>query len=173
MHNGQCTIPMRRIVVWGLETRRSHLIWFGSTQPRTRYGHLRQWSAISYSYNFSDGNVYAMNTSTGSSLWDVCQDGAVRQHLSPSTVELPNFGSMDDKLHAVNALNGSLIWSYVTGNDIIPGRCRRICLRRLIGWKGLCSERRERLLAMELHHGRRRRRWQWSTSGRWIISLRR
>ena len=64
----------------------------------------------------NDGNVYALNASTGSTVWTYATGGEVRS--SPSVVAgTVYFGSMDNKVYAVSASTGSLIWSYLTGND--------------------------------------------------------
>ena len=103
----------------------------------------------------NDGNVYAMNASTGSSLWTFATGGEVRS--SPAiNGGIAYFGSMDDKVYAVNALTGSLVWSYVTGNDtdsspVVVGGSVFI---GSLDPQRLRLERGERLLAVELHHGR-------------------
>jgi len=64
----------------------------------------------------SDGNVYALNGSTGSMVWTYATGGEVRS--SPAVVAGTVYvGSMDNRVYALSASTGSLIWSYVTGND--------------------------------------------------------
>lgn len=63
----------------------------------------------------SDGNVYALNASTGTTVWTYATGGEVRS--SPAVVAGTVYvGSMDNKVYALSASTGSLIWSFVTGN---------------------------------------------------------
>jgi len=63
----------------------------------------------------NDGDVYALNASSGTTVWTYATGGEVRS--SPAIVAgAVYFGSMDHNVYAVNASTGSLIWSFVTGN---------------------------------------------------------
>ncbi len=65
----------------------------------------------------NDGNVYALNTSDGSSAWHYKTGGAVVS--SPSVVNnIVYVGSKDHYVYALNASDGSLIWRYKTGNAV-------------------------------------------------------
>jgi len=65
----------------------------------------------------SNGNVYALNASSGSEIWSHATNGEVRSSPSISG-GMVYVGSMDNKVYALNALNGSLVWSFTTGNYV-------------------------------------------------------
>ena len=66
-------------------------------------------------------------------------------------------GSLDDKVYALNATTGALIWYYTTGAGLfVAGGGQRGGLRRLRGPQGVRPQRRHRRPDLVLHHRLRR-----------------
>jgi outer membrane protein assembly factor BamB len=62
----------------------------------------------------SDGNVYALNASTGTYIWNYTTGGPMDS--SPAVTDgKVCVGSSDNKTYCLNASTGALIWSYTTG----------------------------------------------------------
>ena len=65
-----------------------------------------------------DGNVYALNASTGAYLWNYTTGGVVDS--SPAVVGGKVFvGSDDQYVYALNASTGVLVWSYLAGGAVV------------------------------------------------------
>lgn len=65
----------------------------------------------------SNGNVYALNVTSGSQVWSYSTSGEVRS--SPAVVGgMVYVGSMDYNVYALNATSGSRVWSFATGNYV-------------------------------------------------------
>jgi beta propeller repeat protein len=64
-----------------------------------------------------DGNVYALDASTGTQIWSHATGGSVES--SPAVVDGMVFvGSYDSNVYALNASTGTLIWNYATGSVV-------------------------------------------------------
>ena len=71
-------------------------------------------NGVAYSGS-DDGNLYALNASTGAKLWSFATGGDVDS--SPAVVNgVVYFGSRDDNVYAVNASTGAKLWSFATGS---------------------------------------------------------
>ncbi len=65
----------------------------------------------------ADGNVYALNASTGAKLWSYATGGEVES--SPAVANgVVYVGSDDDNVYALNASTGAKLWSYTTGSIV-------------------------------------------------------
>ena len=69
-----------------------------------------------------DGNLYALNASTGQKMWSF-STGGVQPVLDAPAVELGvvYIGSYDGVLYALNAATGKQLWSFATGSNPIVG----------------------------------------------------
>lgn len=69
-----------------------------------------------------DGNLYALNASTGERLWSF-STGSVQPILDAPAVAagVVYIGSYDGILYAVNANTGQRLWSFVTGSNPVVG----------------------------------------------------
>ena len=79
----------------------------------------------------TDGNVYALNASTGTLLWSYTH-WRLAVYSSPAVANgVVYVGSDEDTVYALNASTGALLWSYTTGS---------VCdfLARRGEWGGLC-----------------------------------
>ncbi len=69
-----------------------------------------------------DGNIYAMNATTGTKLWNYTTDLGFFGNAVSSSPAVANgvvyFGSDDDNVYALNAVNGDYIWSYNTSAPV-------------------------------------------------------
>jgi outer membrane protein assembly factor BamB len=64
-----------------------------------------------------DGNVYALNASTGALLWSFPTGNAVDS--SPAVANgVVYIGSGDNNVYALNASTGALLWSFPTGSSV-------------------------------------------------------
>ena len=64
-----------------------------------------------------DGNVYALNASTGATLWSYATGGVV--YSSPAVANgVVYVGSGDGNVYALNASTGAKLWSYTTGSYV-------------------------------------------------------
>jgi outer membrane protein assembly factor BamB len=62
-----------------------------------------------------DGNVYALNATTGALVWKYATGGFV--FSSPAVANgVVYVGSFDRNLYALNASTGALVWKYMTGS---------------------------------------------------------
>ena len=62
-----------------------------------------------------DGNLYALNASTGAKLWSYATgDGCAFLARSGEWDGLCRLGA--DNVYALNASTGAMLWSYATGN---------------------------------------------------------
>jgi outer membrane protein assembly factor BamB len=69
-------------------------------------------------FGADDGNVHAVDTSTGNTIWRYATGGAVRS--SPAVADgLVVVGSNDDNVYALDLQTGTLAWSYATRGDIV------------------------------------------------------
>ena len=59
-----------------------------------------------------DGNVYALNASTGAKLWSYTT-GTMRS--SPAVANGVVYSAADGNVYALNASTGAKLWSYSTG----------------------------------------------------------
>jgi eukaryotic-like serine/threonine-protein kinase len=67
-------------------------------------------------FGSGDGNLYALNTQTGTLKWKFATQGVV--HSSPAISDgIVYFGSWDTYLYAVDAAGGKLKWKFQTGDD--------------------------------------------------------
>jgi len=67
----------------------------------------------------SDGGLYALRASNGSTLWRFETVGAVQcEPLYDPELDAVYFGSNDGALYAVHALDGRLVWRYDTGAEV-------------------------------------------------------
>ena len=65
----------------------------------------------------NDGNVYALNASTGAKLWSYATGGGVEG--SPAVANgVVYVGSYNRNVYALDASTGDKLWSYATGNQI-------------------------------------------------------
>jgi outer membrane protein assembly factor BamB len=95
-------------VKWKYHTAR--LIGFGSS-PAVVNG-------VVY-FGSGDGNVYALNVSTGAKLWSYDTGNEVLS--SPAVANgVVYFGSLDNNMYAVDATTGAKLWSYPTGWSVSP-----------------------------------------------------
>jgi outer membrane protein assembly factor BamB len=95
-------------VKWKYHTAR--LIGFGSS-PAVVNG-------VVY-FGSGDGNVYALNVSTGAKLWSYDTGNEVLS--SPAVANgVVYFGSLDNNMYAVDAATGAKLWSYPTGWSVSP-----------------------------------------------------
>ena len=63
-----------------------------------------------------DGNVYALNASTGAKLWSFATGGQV--YSSPAVANgVVYIGSFDGNVYALNASTGAKLWSFATGSQ--------------------------------------------------------
>ncbi|MGB7900916.1 MAG: PQQ-binding-like beta-propeller repeat protein [Halobacteriota archaeon] len=58
-----------------------------------------------------DGNVYALNATTGEKLWNYTTGGAVGD---PAVVNGVVYVASDDNIYAINATTGTQLWNYTT-----------------------------------------------------------
>jgi outer membrane protein assembly factor BamB len=65
-----------------------------------------------------DGNVYALNASTGALVWSYATGGGVYFSSPAVSNGVVYVGSMDHYVYALNASTGTLLWSYATGNGV-------------------------------------------------------
>lgn len=72
-------------------------------------------------FGSDDGNIYALNASTGTKLWNFATNGVI--FSSPAVangvvyVGTEDTGSLDGgNLYALNAVTGAQLWSYNTGS---------------------------------------------------------
>jgi outer membrane protein assembly factor BamB len=64
-----------------------------------------------------DGNVYALNASTGAKLWSYTTGSSVTS--SPAVANgVVYVGSDDYNVYALNAKTGAKLWSYTTGSSV-------------------------------------------------------
>ena len=64
-----------------------------------------------------DGNVYALDATTGAKVWSYKTDGYVQS--SPAVVNgVVYVGSYDANVYALNATTGAKVWSYKTGGYV-------------------------------------------------------
>jgi len=62
-----------------------------------------------------DHNVYSLNASTGTQIWDYTT--GILVDSSPAVANgMVYVGSFDGNVYSLNASTGALIWSYSTGN---------------------------------------------------------
>lgn len=67
----------------------------------------------------SDGGLYALRASNGSTLWRFETVGAVQSEpLYDSELDVVYFGSNDGALYAVHAADGRMLWRYDTGAEV-------------------------------------------------------
>lgn len=67
----------------------------------------------------SDGGLYALRSSNGSTLWRFETVGAVQSEpLYDAELDVVYFGSNDGALYAVHAADGHLAWRYDTGAEV-------------------------------------------------------
>ena len=65
-----------------------------------------------------DGNVYALDATTGAKVWSYKTDGYVQS--SPAVVNgVVYVGSYDANVYALNATTGAKVWSYTTGGKVL------------------------------------------------------
>ena len=68
-----------------------------------------------------DGNVYALNATTGAKLWNFTTGGVVESSPAVAT-GVPNalvyVGSDDDNVYALNAGTGAVVWKFTTGGPV-------------------------------------------------------
>jgi len=65
-----------------------------------------------------DGNIYALNTRSGSKLWSYHTGSHVQS--SPAFANgVVYFGSADDTVYALSASTGAKLWSYTTENQVV------------------------------------------------------
>ena len=69
-----------------------------------------------------DGNLYALNASTGQKLWSF-STGSTQSILDAPAVAngVVYIGSYDGVLYALNAATGKQLWSFVTGSNPVVG----------------------------------------------------
>jgi outer membrane protein assembly factor BamB len=68
-------------------------------------------------YGSDDGNVYALNASTGAKLWSFATRNKVES--SPAVVNgVVYVGSEDGNVYALNASTGAKLWSFATGSSV-------------------------------------------------------
>ena len=71
-----------------------------------------------------DGNVYALNATTGTKLWNYSIDSSIESspgsiYSSPAVVDgVVYIGSYDGDVYALNATSGAKLWNYPTGKGI-------------------------------------------------------
>ena len=66
-----------------------------------------------------DGNLYALNASTGAKLWSY-NSGHLLEKSSPAVANgVVYVGSSDDKIYALNASTGATLWSYNAGKTLV------------------------------------------------------
>src|SRR5262249_28162523 len=68
-------------------------------------------------FGSDDGNVYALNASTGALLWRFAAVGQVES--SPAVVNGVVYVGTGDHVYALNASTGTKIWSYNTGSGVL------------------------------------------------------
>ena len=65
----------------------------------------------------NNGNVFAINASTGSFVWTYTTGGTIES--SPAVANgVLYIGSDDSKVYAFNAADGTLLWSHLTGGSV-------------------------------------------------------
>jgi outer membrane protein assembly factor BamB len=65
----------------------------------------------------NDGDVYALNATTGAKLWSYATGTVV--YSSPAVVNgVVYVGSLDDDVYALNSTTGAKLWSYATGGAV-------------------------------------------------------
>lgn len=116
-HNGAQTGSLvAPVLLWSSSIHDGELAG-GESSPAVANGVLYVGSA--------DGNLYALNATTGANLWNYSTNGAVDS--SPAVIDgAVYFGSLGGNVDALNASNGSLLWSYDIGPvysspDVING----------------------------------------------------
>jgi outer membrane protein assembly factor BamB len=68
-------------------------------------------------FGSEDGNIYALNASTGAKIWSYATGNNVSS--SPAVANgVVYFGSDDHNVYALNASTGAKIWSYATGDHV-------------------------------------------------------
>ena len=68
-------------------------------------------------FGSDDGNVYALNASTGAKLWSYATGDGVDS--SPAVANgVVYVGSDDGNVYALNASTGAKLWSYATGRRV-------------------------------------------------------
>jgi len=65
-----------------------------------------------------DGNLYALNETSGKLLWKYSTGGPITASPIVSINGIVYVGSTDGKIYALNAENGNLVWSDDTGSSI-------------------------------------------------------
>jgi uncharacterized repeat protein (TIGR01451 family) len=69
-----------------------------------------------------DGNLYALNASTGQKLWSFSTGSGQRILDAPAVANgMVYIGSYDGILYALNANTGKQLWSFVTGTNPVVG----------------------------------------------------
>ena len=67
-----------------------------------------------YILDLDDGNVYALNSTTGTLIWDYTTGDMVVS--SPAVFNATVYiGSDDGNIYALNSTTGSMIWEYIYG----------------------------------------------------------
>ena len=70
-------------------------------------------------FGSDDGNVYALNASTGAKLWSFSTGSAAALYVSPAVANgVVYIGSFDANMYALNASMGTKLWSYNTGGAV-------------------------------------------------------
>jgi outer membrane protein assembly factor BamB len=65
-----------------------------------------------------DGNLYALNSSTGFKIWNYTTGSGITS--SPAAADGAVYvGSFDKNVYAINALTGIKIWNYTMGSDVV------------------------------------------------------
>jgi outer membrane protein assembly factor BamB len=91
---------------------------FGLAPPAVANGVVYVGSGSSNG-DFSPAAVYALNASTGATLWSYTTGGLV--FGSPAVANgVVYVGSVDSNVYALNAGTGAKLWSYSIGNPIFP-----------------------------------------------------
>jgi len=68
-------------------------------------------------FGSEDGNVYALNASTGAKLWSFTTGNFV--YSSPAVANgVVYFGSYDHNVYALNVSTGAKLWSFTTGGPV-------------------------------------------------------
>ena len=105
-------------------------------------------------FGSGDGNVYALNASTGAKLWSL-------YHRRRSVISSPAvangvvyIGSDDDNVYALNASTGAKLWSYTTGSNVgsSPAVVNGVVYVGSGRRQRVCAERQHRRQAVELCH---------------------
>ena len=123
--------------------------------------HRRRWysspavaNGVVY-FGSGDGNIYALNASTGAKLWSYTTGNPVDS--SPAVANgVVYIGSDDGNVYALNASTGAKLWNFTTGSIVFLARSGEwggLC--RLADEQRVCAERQHRRHAVELCDGRR------------------